>query len=154
MIGFVMWTERDLDHISKVTMFESYTKSKVANALRAAKVRCKESGLEFEISVEDLMPFPLHCPVLGIELDWFVDGRGGTDNSPSIDRLDPSIGYIPGNVEIISNRANRIKNDAHLEEVRRLVLWMEKRRAIKKGSYRHPQQIELGVYRITSPSAQ
>lgn len=154
MIGSEMWTERDLDHISKVAMFEAYTKIKVGNSLRAAKMRCRDTDLDFDITAEDLMPFPLYCPVLGIKLDWFADGRGGNDNSPSIDRLDPAKGYVAGNVEIISNRANRIKNDAQLEEVRKLVLWMERRKTIKKGGYGHPEQLELGVYRITSPSAQ
>jgi hypothetical protein len=35
------------------------------------------------------------------------------------------LGYVRGNVTIISNRANRIKNDASLDEVRKVVSWLE-----------------------------
>ena len=149
-----MWTETDLEHISKVELFEAYAKRRILDSLRAAKCRCQATGVEFDLSVEDLMPLPLKCPVLGIKLDWFVDGRGGSDFSPSIDRLDPNQGYVPGNVEIISNRANRIKNDARLEEVKKLVLWMEQRKGIKKGAEKLPATAEFELYGITSPSAQ
>jgi hypothetical protein len=59
------------------------------------------------------------CPVLGLPL---FPGRGQpTANSPSIDRVDPSLGYVRDNVWVISNRANMIKNDATLEELEALV---------------------------------
>lgn len=54
------------------------------------------------------------CPILGIEIDYYAEDR--SDNSPSFDRKDPTKGYIKGNVEIISLRANRIKNDGNAEE--------------------------------------
>lgn len=65
------------------------------------------------LSMSDL-DWPMYCPVLGIPLDWFATTR--TDNSPSVDRLDSLKGYIPGNVAIMSWRANRIKNDGTKEE--------------------------------------
>lgn len=149
-----MWSEADLEHISKVELFEAYAKKRIIESLRAAKFRCQSTGIEFDLSVEDLMPLPLDCPVLGIKLDWFVDGRGGSDFSPSIDRLDPGQGYVPGNVEIISNRANRIKNDAQLDEVKKIVLWMEQRKRTKKGAQKLPAQTEFELCGITSPAAQ
>jgi hypothetical protein len=66
----------------------------------------------------DVMPgdlsWPTHCPILGLELDYFADKR--QENSPSFDRIDPTKGYTKGNVEILSWRANRIKNDGTREE--------------------------------------
>lgn len=44
---------------------------------------------------------------------------------PSIDRLVPSLGYVRGNVNIISNRANLLKKDATLQEIESLYLWMK-----------------------------
>lgn len=73
----------------------------------------------------DLLPLPTRCPVLGIELEY--SGYKGLGHSAyaSIDRIDPTKGYDKGNVQIISYRANRIKNDATLEELRALVAHIE-----------------------------
>lgn len=68
---------------------------------------------EWSITMSDLT-WPKYCPVLGLELDWFADKR--QENSPSIDRIDSTKGYIPGNVQIVSWRANRIKNDGTARE--------------------------------------
>lgn len=45
-------------------------------------------------------------------------GRGGKNNSPSLDRIRNELGYVRGNVIVISNRANRLKSDASIEELR------------------------------------
>lgn len=73
----------------------------------------KKRGWEWNITPTDL-EWPTHCPVFGIELNWFALRL--SEDSPTIDRIDNTKGYIPGNVMIISWRANRIKNDGTLEE--------------------------------------
>ena len=76
---------------------------------------------------------PDHCPALGIEINYSgVEGSkpgwsGRTDNSPSIDRIDSSKGYEPDNIQVISWRANRIKNDSTPEELKMLADYMEKK---------------------------
>jgi hypothetical protein len=57
---------------------------------------------------------PTHCPLLGTLLDTYSES---VDVHPSIDRINPALGYVPGNVWIISHRANRIKSDASFEEL-------------------------------------
>jgi len=47
------------------------------------------------------------------------------DAAPSIDRVDNSKGYVPGNVRIISWRANRLKNDATVEEMELIIKYMK-----------------------------
>lgn len=79
----------------------------------AKKYNALRNGIEFTLQFGDLT-WPSHCPILGIEIDYFADGR--QENSPSIDRIDSSKGYIPGNVQVVSWRANRIKNDGSAEE--------------------------------------
>jgi hypothetical protein len=60
-----------------------------------------------------------------------VGGTPGNRNaSPSLDRIDPSQGYIKGNVVVISHKANRLKNDAGLAELRALVAWLESPRTV------------------------
>lgn len=61
---------------------------------------------------------PSHCPILGLPLFVMVGTKGGGPNSPSLDKIEPSRGYVPGNVIVISNRANRLKSDASVEELR------------------------------------
>lgn len=77
---------------------------------------------DFTITMSDL-EWPTHCPILGIELDWFANST--QENSPSFDRINPELGYIPGNVIIISWRANRIKNDGTAEEHRKIAEFLE-----------------------------
>jgi hypothetical protein len=74
-----------------------------------AKYRAKQKGLDFNITKEDIV-IPDTCPLLGTPME-----------SPSLDRINPSKGYIKGNVWVISNRANTLKNDATLTELKTLV---------------------------------
>jgi hypothetical protein len=82
--------------------------------LTSAKSRAKRLGIEFRLSPGDI-EIPAACPILGIPL---ACGNGvTTPGSPSLDRINPLLGYVPGNVAVISHRANRIKNDATLAEL-------------------------------------
>lgn len=85
--------------------------------------RAKELGLDCNITVDDIQ-WPTHCPRYGVKLDYNVT-RGRKDNSPSLDRIDNTKGYVKGNVEIICWRANRHKSDATLDELRRQVQYLE-----------------------------
>lgn len=87
----------------------------------AAKYRSSKNGLEFNISLSDIK-IPDVCPVLGIPL---VQGNEEFNNSPSLDRIDSTKGYIVGNIQVISQRANTIKRDATLEELKLLVKHLE-----------------------------
>jgi hypothetical protein len=90
---------------------------------RLKKANANRSGKEFTIAFGEL-DFPTHCPILGIELDYFSEGR--QENSPSFDRFDPSKGYVSGNVAVVSWRANRIKNDGTADEHQKIADWMSK----------------------------
>jgi hypothetical protein len=91
---------------------------------RSCKGSAKRRGLDFSITIDDIQ-IPLTCPVLGIPL---IHGSGRMkENSASIDRLDSTKGYVPGNVWIISWRANRIKSDSNINELRSLVSAIEKK---------------------------
>jgi hypothetical protein len=89
-------------------------KIREAGLFNGAKQRAKAKGLEFNINKEDIV-IPEVCPVLGLRL---VQGSGGHHaGSPTLDRIDPSKGYVKGNVRVISYRANLLKSDATLEEL-------------------------------------
>lgn len=102
---------------------QSYAKNVVTSLLRRARSRARARALPFDLLPADIV-IPSHCPVLGIELT-IGGGRGFRDSSPTLDRVDNNLGYVRGNVAVISYRANRIKNDASLDELRRLVTFLE-----------------------------
>jgi hypothetical protein len=62
-----------------------------------------------------------HCPLLGIELTYNYTGGNVPNNYASLDKIDPNKGYVEGNVQILSFRANTLKGDATIEELRMLV---------------------------------
>lgn len=101
----------------------------------AAKARTSSRGKghEFSLTVEQvakMLEETTVCPVLGITLETAPkEKKRYWDCSPSIDRIDSSKGYTPENVWIVSARANRIKSDATLEELRMLVKALENRLA-------------------------
>lgn len=81
--------------------------------LHASKSSAKRRGLEFNLTLDDIV-IPDVCPVLGIPMD-----------SPSIDRFDNNKGYTKDNVRIISLRANRLKNNATVEELEKIIKYMK-----------------------------
>ena len=86
----------------------------------AARSRARKFALPCDITTEDL-EWPSHCPVLGIELDYnrtIAGNRKLRSNYPTLDRRDNSKGYVKGNVFVISHRANRIKSDATVAELK------------------------------------
>jgi len=85
----------------------------ISRLLWKAKARAKKKGLAFDITKEDLY-IPEKCPILGIEISY--KNKVTSDNSPSLDRKDSSVGYVKGNVWIVSNRANTIKSSGTAEE--------------------------------------
>lgn len=91
--------------------------------LKDAEKRAKRFGLAFDLAPWDIH-VPEFCPVLGIPLRYGVGKR--TDNSPSLDRIRPELGYVHDNVCVISWRANDLKADANVEELRMVLAWMEK----------------------------
>lgn len=90
---------------------------------RLARNRAREKGLDFNIDVGDIV-VPEKCPALGIPIIRNEGVLGAGMNSPSLDRLDSSKGYIKGNVSVISWRANRIKCDGTAEEHEKIAAWM------------------------------
>lgn len=78
--------------------------------------------IKFDISFDDIT-WPTHCPILGIELDYL--SLCGKDNAPTFDRIDNNKGYTKDNFQIISHKANRIKNNGTLEELEKIVNFLK-----------------------------
>lgn len=91
--------------------------------LQQARRRAKLNGLPFDLTLEDL-EIPTKCPVLGIPLR--VNDGHAKDDSYSLDRLIPELGYIKGNVTVISHKANTVKSNASIEELEKVLKWLKK----------------------------
>ena len=93
----------------------------------AAKRRAKQGNVPFELETEylkSIFPNDGLCPVFKTPLVWGGEGDE-RNNSPSLDRIVPELGYVEGNVVWISNRANILKRDATWEELHRVAEWLK-----------------------------
>lgn len=92
-----------------------------------AQKRARKQGYVFSIEVEDIRVFRdkdgnIVCPILGVQLDVLTnDGQTGM----SLDRIDNALGYIKGNVVVMSRKANRMKGDNTIESLRRILSLLE-----------------------------
>ena len=103
---------------------ESFKRSRINRReslmLSRCKYRAKQLGIAFNLTKDDIV-IPEFCPVLGIEIRQLsIDEepkKGYHPNSPSLDRIIPELGYVKGNVRVISARANLLKSDATISEL-------------------------------------
>lgn len=89
-----------------------------------SRERAKKAGVPFTISIGDIQ-VPDVCPVLGIPLKRGIGVL--SQNSPTLDRFYPEKGYVPGNITVISMRANLIKTNAAVDEIEAVARWMRSR---------------------------
>lgn len=89
---------------------ESYWRTVNTRLISSTKSRCKSRGIPFALTFNSIK-IPEVCPILKIPFD-----RGRY--APTIDRIDPRLGYIDSNIRVISKLANTMKNDASLKELK------------------------------------
>lgn len=116
-----------------------YSKKRYADPDRAIERMCKRArdrartaGLPFDLTpeyVREIWPTDNRCPILGIELVPCTPSsghRGPHTASPSLERRKPELGYVRGNIAVISHKANAMKMDCIDPAVfRRLADWVE-----------------------------
>ena len=86
----------------------------------SAKSRSKKRRMDFNIEVSDIV-IPEYCPILKVKLEY-----GHSRYGPTLDRIDPTKGYVKGNVWVISFKANSMKNDATPDELKLFAEWINK----------------------------
>ena len=87
----------------------------------AAKSRATRHKRKFSIDIDDIV-IPAVCPILGVALHKKGSGH---QYAPSLDRIDSAKGYVKGNVQVVSRRANTLKNNGTREEFQAILDWME-----------------------------
>ena len=100
----------------KVTDIERFVKYPHTYFFSRYRCRARKKGLEFTLTKEDFAKLlePMVCSVTGVKLIFALDKGPCT---PTIDRIDNSKGYIPGNVRLVSWIYNRAKSSSTDEEV-------------------------------------
>ena len=97
--------------------------SKEFTMWNTARYKSKKEKLNFNITVEDII-IPERCQILDIPL--IIDWTGiPNDNTPSLDRIVPERGYVKGNIQVISLRANRMKQNLTEEIIEKLLKYMK-----------------------------
>lgn len=111
--------------------------------LYGAKQRAKKIGVEFSLTVNDIV-IPKRCPALGLEIRDYT-GCGKPDfslhhDAATLDRIDNSKGYVSGNVYVISKRANLLKKDATIEELTGILNYIKTTVAAQSDTHYEVQQ--------------
>ncbi len=111
------------ESMRKISKTHGKTNTMEFDLFYSAKKRAIKLNLNFNIDLDDII-IPEHCPILNIPL--FKNNKSFPgDNSPSIDKVDPELGYIKGNIRVISFKANRMKQDNTKEQLEKLLLYIE-----------------------------
>ncbi len=101
-------------------------------ACKSSKRRSRDKNLPFNLTsdyLESIFPKNCICPILGYKMKVSNITLGKL--SPTLDRINPRLGYIKGNVEFVSNIANCMMTSATGKDIKRFVKWASKKYNIK-----------------------
>jgi len=119
----------------KLTHIDAYydkyrtPESSFTGQFTSLKLKAKHRNIPFDITLDDIDK-PEFCPILGIKLNygWSCE-RGGKKHQDkskcSFDKIIPELGYIKGNVRIISLEANRLKSNLTADVARKIADYIE-----------------------------
>jgi len=77
------------------------------------------------------LKFPEYCEILGHKINYDYDTPreiGGGFDAPSFDKIDPRLGYVEGNVRVVSFQGNQVLGNVleHLATNKHFFQFMEK----------------------------
>jgi len=122
---YIKNNKQKIQEYNKLKRENNKTKCLCQEMVGRAKRRAKIKNINFDISFKDVFNIiPDICPYLKVPFTYFSDTKK-IDYSMSLDRIDNKKGYIIGNIQIISFRANCIKNESNLFELEKLIKWIE-----------------------------
>ncbi len=131
-VGYRDYGDNEGYPVMKFNSPDGYLRAKVNHAIRNFIRRCRKKDIPYDEDclnadyLISIMPKDMVCPVLGEEMRFGIADDNGDYQSPSLDKIIPSKGYVRDNVVWISARANMIKHDATPEEVMKVAKWLNK----------------------------
>jgi hypothetical protein len=105
-----------------------------------AKIRAKADGAKFNISTEyikSIFPKNQKCPVLGVKFDMGYKLGKTNKYAPSLDKIIPELGYVEGNVKIVSLIVNRLKSDANYDDMEKILKYYLDNKQFSKNFYKN-----------------
>lgn len=99
----------------------------ISELLRRARDRAKRKNILFSLTHADVS-MPESCPCCGCVMNIDTERRGSGNpylHGPTLDRFDSSLGYVPGNVNVICWQCNDIKRSATADQLRTVARWMD-----------------------------
>ena len=103
---------------------EAYKKDPIPQMLSNSKIRAKAKKLPHNITSDDIRevwPKDNICPVLKKPFEMGFKSEKTKSMAPSLDKIIPSKGYTKGNIVVISDIVNRLKSDATLEDLKKII---------------------------------
>lgn len=87
---------------------------------------CRRKGVPYDLDQDYLKSiWTEECPIFGFK---FTPREGRhLPTCPNLDRIDPTKGYVKGNVVWISRKANLIKSDASLADIEKVVDYLKQK---------------------------
>lgn len=96
--------------------------------LNNARARAKRDKVPFDLVLEDLVAIATdECPIFHTKFVWGASGLGKgktRENTPQLDRIQPELGYVKGNIAFLSHRANRLKDEGTMQEHYDIADWI------------------------------
>jgi hypothetical protein len=114
---------------TKLSYYERHPKRRWAKSVAAkARYRTRKSGNKYPCTITAAYIHsiaPDACPIFGTEFVFI--GQKTCMGSATLDRLVPELGYVPGNIAVISMKANSIKNAYRSEDILKVGKWLKSR---------------------------
>jgi hypothetical protein len=103
---------------SKKWCLNNLERVKARQLFNAAKTRARKKKISFNISIEWIFSKLKigYCEYTGIKFDFNKNGKAGL-MSPSIDRINPKLGYTENNCSVVLWSINAFKNQYDLNSI-------------------------------------
>ena len=109
---------------------DRYLDNPIPQMLSNSRIRAKKKGIPHNIDtsyLEKIWPVENKCPVLGNKFEMGYKNGKSKNLSPSLDRIIPKKGYVYGNLVIVSDIVNRLKSDATLKDMEKILKFYTKK---------------------------
>lgn len=131
------WAAANVEHVKarQAAYYEARPHFHAARGMvRKARLRAEENKVPFDAefmtskNIEKLLLAREKCPCCKARLSYGRKSKvGPSDRSPSLDRIFCEDGYVPGNVDVLCWRCNRLKGNATEDDLRAILAYIENR---------------------------